>query len=106
MSVAERSADEKKAKQGGGIGETIKVVAEALIIALVFRSLLFHPFNIPSASMEPTLLIGDYLFVSKFAYGYSRYSFPFGLPLFDGRIWKGDPKRGDVVVFRPPREPE
>jgi signal peptidase I len=102
MSVAERSAGEK-AKQGG-IWETIKVVIEALLIALVFRTFLFHPFNIPSASMEPTLLIGDYLFVSKFAYGYSRYSFPVDLSFIKGRIWEGQPERGDVVVFRPPGE--
>ena len=75
MSVADRSAGEK-AKQQGGVWETIKVVIEALLIALVFRTFLYHPFNIPSGSMEPTLLIGDYLFVSKFSYGYSRYSFP------------------------------
>jgi signal peptidase I len=103
MSVADRSAGEK-AKQGG-IWDTIKVVIEALLIALVFRTFLFHPFNIPSGSMEPTLLIGDYLFVSKFAYGYSRYSFPIDLSFIEGRIWEGEPKRGDIVVFRPPREP-
>ena len=103
MSVAERSAEEK-AKQGG-IGETIKVIIQALLIALVFRTFLFHPFNIPSGSMIPTLLVGDYLFVSKYAYGYSRYSFPFDLPYIDGRIWEGVPKRGDVVVFRLPRDP-
>ena len=105
MSVADRSASEK-AKQGG-VWETIKVVIEALLIALVFRTFLFHPFNIPSGSMEPTLLIGDYLFVSKFSYGYSRYSFPVDLSFIHGRIWEGDgPKRGDIAVFRPPREPD
>jgi signal peptidase I len=103
--VAERSASEK-AKQQGGAWETIKVIVEALVIALVFRTFLYHPFNIPSGSMEPTLLVGDYLFVSKFSYGYSRYSFPFDFSLIHGRIWEGaGPKRGDVVVFRPPREP-
>ena len=104
MGVAERTAGEAKKK--GGIGETVKVVIEALLIALVFRTFLFHPFNIPSASMVPTLLIGDYLFVSKFSYGYSRYSFPIDLSFIRGRIWAGAPERGDVVVFRPPREPE
>src|SRR5687768_12273166 len=103
MSVAERSAGEKA--KSGGIGETIKVVIQALLIALVFRTFLYHPFNIPSGSMEPTLLIGDYLFVSKFSYGYSRYSFPIDLSFIDGRIWEDAPERGDVVVFRPPREP-
>lgn len=104
MSVADRSADDKAKKQGG-VWETIKVVIEALLIALVFRTFLYHPFNIPSGSMEPTLLIGDYLFVSKFSYGYSRYSFPFDMSFIHGRIWEGTPKRGDIVVFRPPREP-
>src|SRR3954470_4496718 len=104
MSVAERSASEK-AKQQGGVWETIKVVIEALLIALVFRTFLYHPFNIPSGSMEPTLLIGDYLFVSKFSYGYSRYSFPVDLSFIHGRIWGAPPKRGDIAVFRPPREP-
>jgi signal peptidase I len=105
MRVAERSAEDK-ANQGG-IWETIKVVLEALLIALVFRTFLFHPFNIPSGSMEPTLLIGDYLFVSKFSYGYSRYSFPLDFSFIHGRIWEGEgPKRGDIAVFRPPREPE
>jgi signal peptidase I len=104
MSVAERTAAEK-AKQGS-IWETIKVIIEALVIALVFRTFAYHPFNIPSGSMEPTLLIGDYLFVSKFSYGYSRYSFPIDLSFIHGRIWEGKgPQRGDVAVFRPPGEP-
>ena len=103
MSVAERSAG---GKAKGGIGETVKVVLQALVIALVFRTFLFHPFNIPSGSMIPTLLVGDYLFVSKFSYGYSRYSFPIDLPFIHGRIWEGIPKRGDVAVFRLPRDPK
>ena len=68
------------------------------------RTFLFQPFNIPSGSMEHTLLIGDYLFVSKYAYGYSRFSLPFGPHLFDGRIWSAPPKRGDIVVFKLPRD--
>src|SRR5262249_39280675 len=65
----------------------------------------YEPFNIPSGSMKPTLLVGDYLFVSKLAYGYSRYSFPFGWPPFAGRIWSSPVQRGDVVVFKhPPRQ--
>jgi len=80
--------------------ETVITILEALLIALAIRSFLFQPFNIPSASMEPTLLIGDYLFVSKFSYGYSRYSFPFAPPLFSGRIWAREPDRGDIIVFR------
>jgi signal peptidase I len=68
------------------------------------RTLLFQPFNIPSGSMIPTLLIGDYLFVSKYSYGYSRHSLPFSPPIFQGRLWAGEPKRGDVAVFKLPRD--
>ncbi len=78
----------------------LRTIVEALLIALVFRTFLFQPFVIPSGSMEPTLLIGDYLFVSKFSYGYSNYSFPFAPPLFSGRVLAGQPQRGDIVVFR------
>lgn len=95
---------EKKPKEKGGFGETVRVVIHALILALIVRTFLFQPFNIPSGSMMPTLLIGDYLFVSKFSYGYSRFSFPFGPNLFSGRIWASDPDRGDVVVFKLPRD--
>src|SRR6056300_663289 len=83
--------------------ELVKTVLIAGLIALGFRSFLFEPFNIPSGSMVPTLLVGDYLFVSKFSYGYSRYSFPLGILPFDGRILGDDPERGDVVVFRQPK---
>jgi signal peptidase I len=76
----------------------------AVLIALVFRSFLFEPFNIPSGSMEPTLDVGDYIFVSKFAYGYSNDSFPFEPPLFSGRILFRPPHRGDVVVFKLPAD--
>ncbi|MGO9675292.1 MAG: signal peptidase I [Methylocella sp.] len=88
----------------GGIGETVKVIVQALLIALVVRTFLFQPFNIPSGSMIPTLLIGDYLFVSKYAYGYSKHSFPFSPDLFNGRLLGSPPKRGDVVVFKLPRD--
>jgi len=97
MSVADKSQ-----KKSGGLGETISVVVQALLLALVIRTLLFQPFSIPSGSMRPTLLEGDYLFVTKWAYGYSRYSLPFSPPLFSGRIWGGEPERGDVVVFKYP----
>ena len=90
--------------RGKGISEFIKTVVYALVIAAVIRSFLFEPFSIPSGSMMPTLLVGDYLFVSKYAYGYSRYSFPFSLPLFSGRILARPPKQGDVVVFRLPSD--
>ena len=94
-------------KQDGGIVETIKTIVWALIIAGVFRTLFFQPFWIPSGSMKDTLLVGDFLFVNKMAYGYSRYSCPFSSPAFspcpiEGRILGGEPKRGDVVVFRHP----
>jgi signal peptidase I len=102
------AGEEKKADEEGWL-ETIKTVVYALLIALVIRTFLFQPFNIPSGSMENTLLIGDYLFVEKYAYGYSRYSFPWGLgPLGDawhGRMFESPPKRGDVVVFRLPSDP-
>ena len=92
-------------RKEGGIAETIRVVVHALIIALVIRTFLFQPFNIPSGSMKATLLVGDYLFVSKYTYGYSHFSLPFSPPLFSGRIpsdWL--PQRGDVVVFRLPKD--
>src|SRR5476651_2629790 len=79
------------AKEGGkegGKGDTLKVIFQALLIAMVVRTFLFQPFNIPSGSMIPTLLIGDYLFVSKYSYGYSKHSFPFSAGLFPGRIFK------------------
>jgi signal peptidase I len=100
MSVATKSRE----KSGGGIGETVKIVVQALLLALVVRTLLFQPFNIPSGSMKETLLVGDYLFVSKYSYGYSRYSLPYGIPLFTGRIWSAPPKRGDIAVFKLPRD--
>lgn len=88
----------------------VVTISAAVILALFFRSVAFEPFNIPSGSMIPGLLVGDFLFVEKYAYGYSRYSFPFGsqdilYKDFKGRIWAGTPKRGDVVVFRGPRDP-
>jgi signal peptidase I len=83
--------------------EVVKTIVYALIIAGVIRSFLFQPFNIPSGSMEDTLLIGDYLFVSKATYGYSRYSFPFGIIPFQGRFAvMSEPQRGDIVVFKFP----
>ncbi len=85
-----------------GVVETIKTVVYALLIAGVVRTLFFQPFWIPSGSMKDTLLIGDFLFVNKWAYGYSRNSCPFRMCPFEGRVWSGDPERGDVVVFRHP----
>jgi len=96
MAASERKSD--------GLWETVKTVFWALVIAMAFRSILYQPFSIPSGSMKPTLLVGDYLFVSKFAYGYSKHSLPFSPDLFDGRIWGDLPERGDVVVFKKPGE--
>ena len=98
------SGSKIRGKDEGGIFETVKVVVQALLIALVVRTLLFQPFNIPSGSLIPTLLIGDYLFVSKYSYGYSRYSIPFGPPVMSGRVWASEPKRGDVAVFKLPKD--
>lgn len=84
--------------------ENLLTVFLAIVIALLIRSFFMEPFRIPSGSMYPTLKVGDYLFVSKYTYGYSRYSFPAGLPLFEGRIWEDAPQRGDVVVFRAPKK--
>ena len=93
----------KAEKKKDGIWDTLKTIFWALVIAGLFRTILFQPFSIPSGSMKPELLVGDYLFVSKFAYGYSRYSLPFEPDLFEGRIWSDLPERGDVVVFKHPR---
>lgn len=86
------------------IVEIVKTVVYALLIALFLRVLFFQPFTIPSASMEPTLLEGDYIIVSKYSYGYSRHSIPFSPPIFDGRILERTPHRGDIIVFKLPRD--
>src|SRR6267143_845919 len=86
------------------LAEGSRVVLQALLIALGIQTLLFQPFSIPSGSMKATLLIGDYLFVSKYSYGYSHYSLPLSPPLFPGRVFGSMPERGDVVVFRLPKD--
>jgi signal peptidase I len=91
---------DKKQTAEGGFLEIVKICAQALLIAVVIRSLVFQPFNIPSGSMEDTLLVGDYLFVNKFSYGYSHHSLPFSPPIFKGRILGSLPKRGDIAVFK------
>ena len=91
-------------RRASGLWDTIKTVIYAVLIAVVIRTFAYEPFNIPSGSMIPTLLVGDYLFVSKFSYGYSKFSFPIPLPLFAGRIFFSPPQRGDVVVFKLPRD--
>lgn len=86
--------------------DTVQTIVYAVAIAVVVRIFAFEPFNIPSGSMFPTLLVGDYLFVSKYSYGYSRHSFPWSFAPIDGRIWEGVPERGDVVVFKEPKHNE
>lgn len=93
-------AEEKGQPTNDFIGENLKTILIALFIALLIRIFLFQPFNIPSGSMIPTLLVGDYLFVSKYEYGLSRHSFPFSPPLFRGRMFSSVPSRGDVAVFK------
>lgn len=90
-----------------GVTGTVKNIFIALIIALIIRSFCYEPFHIPSGSMEPTLKNGDFIFVSKYDFGYSRYSFPFGLPIFRDRIFfnRDNVKRGDILVFRLPKNP-
>ena len=95
---------ETRKQRDSGWLETGKIVVQALLLAMIVRVFFYQPFNIPSGSMKSTLLVGDYLFVSKLSYGYSRYSFPFGLKLFSGRIFAAEPKRGDVAVFKLPRD--
>ena len=90
--------------RAGGIWDTIKTLFYAVVIAVFIRTFAFEPFNIPSGSMIPTLLVGDYLFVSKYTYGYSRHSLPLSLPIIPGRIFSSVPKRGDVAVFKLPKD--
>jgi len=90
--------------KSGGVLENVKTIIYAGLIAIGIRTVAFEPFNIPSGSMIPTLLVGDYLFVSKYSYGYSRYSLPFAPNLFNGRIFGRLPERGDVAVFKYPRD--
>ncbi|KAB7614810.1 signal peptidase I [Amylibacter sp. SFDW26] len=89
-------------KQSEGIGETIKTIVYALLIAGVIRTLFFQPFWIPSGSMKSTLLVGDFMFVNKMAYGYSKYSCPWALCPISGRILSSEPERGDIIVFKHP----
>ena len=86
------------------IFENLKTLIIALLIAILIRSLFFQPFYIPSSSMEPTLLVGDRIFVSKYTYGYSKHSFPFSPPIFDNRILYSEPNYGDLVVFKTPSD--
>jgi signal peptidase I len=99
--AAELRVAEKKEE---GLWGFIVVIVQALLIAVVIRTFLFQPFNIPTGSLIPTLLVGDFLFVSKYAYGYSKHSFPFDAVPLTGRVWSAEPKRGDVIVFRNARD--
>src|SRR5260221_7974807 len=96
-------ASEKPAERSRPFVDALKIVVQALILAFIIRSFLFQPYSIPSESMENTLLVGDYVFVSKFSYGYSRFALPFDLPLINGRLFAHQPERGDVAVFRKPK---
>ena len=98
------AAPAKRAAAPNDFAEIFKSIVMVAAIFLAVRVLLFQPFTIPSASMEPTLLPGDYVVISKFSYGFSRYSIPFGPPLFQGRLFARAPQRGDVVVFKLPRD--
>jgi signal peptidase I len=91
-------------QQDGQLAQAIRFWLPVVLMFLLVRTVLFQPFHIPSESMQATLLVGDSLFVSKYSYGYSRYSLPFSLPLFSGRILASEPRRGDIAVFRLPRD--
>jgi signal peptidase I len=104
MSTASKTDPSATQRASNEIVEIGKTIFYALLIALVLRVLLFQPFTIPSASMEPTLLQGDYIIVSKYSYGFSKHSIPLSPPLFNGRILATQPKRGDVIVFKLPRD--
>ncbi len=102
--TAARRKSDAEENNGDDLAELIKAMLVAAVIALAIRSFFFEPFNIPSGSLLPTLQIGDYLFVEKYAYGYSRYSFPMDIIPFQGRLLSAEPKRGDIVVFRQPKK--
>jgi len=96
----------RQARKDGGIAETTRFLLFLFVFTLLLRTFVVAPFMIPSGSMLPGLAIGDYLFVAKWPYGYSRYAFPFGLAHFEGRMWGADPQRGDVVIFHHPSKDE
>ena len=104
-SMTKTGKDNKtKKRKKSGLWDTIRTVAYAVIAAMVVRTVALEPFNIPSGAMIPSLLVGDYLFESKYSYGYSKFSLPWSLDLFSGRILGSTPERGDVAVFRLPRD--
>ncbi len=95
--VGRRQEEDRK----GELRETIVIIVQALLIALVFRTFAFEPFSIPTASMQSNLMIGDYILASKYSYGYSRYSLPYSEVPWNGRIMGNAPERGDIAVIRP-----
>ncbi len=105
MSTSSSRARNKTKHQPGGLFDNVKTIVIAVVIAFGLRTVLYEPFNIPSGSMIPTLQVGDYLFVSKYSYGYSHYSLPLSPDVFSGRVFGRVPERGDVAVFRLPRDP-
>jgi len=105
VSDTEDTPKKTRKPEEDGAGEFFKTAILAILLALFIRTFFFEPFNIPSGSMLPTLQIGDYLFVSKTSYGYSKYSFPGGFANFKGRMLEAAPERGDVIVFKLPSDP-
>ncbi len=103
--IVKQAKELKPANAENDLFEMIKTIAIAIVVAVGIRTVAYEPFSIPSGSMLPTLLVGDYLFVSKYSYGYSRYSLPMQIVSFSGRIMYKPPKRGDVVVFKKPSDP-
>src|SRR5215467_7207112 len=101
---APMSLSAEEGRKESGFAEGLRVAVPALLVALVIRALLFEVFTIPSGSMKATLMVGDYLFMSKYSYGFTHYSLPFSPPWFSGRILGAAPQRGDVVVFRLPKD--
>ncbi len=97
-------SENAKKLRSSSVAENARTIIYALLIALFIRAFLFQPFFIPSSSMESTLLVGDYLFVSKYSYGYSKHSLPFSPPLFSGRLMGAQPTRGDIAVFKQPSD--
>jgi signal peptidase I len=105
FTASKTGSDSVRSHASSELIEIGKTILYALLIALVLRVVLFQPFTIPSASMEPTLLEGDYIIVSKFSYGFSRYSLPISPPISHGRLFMREPNRGDIIVFKLPRDP-
>jgi signal peptidase I len=104
--MASRTNGKAKQASRGGVGETLRFLLFLFLAAVIVRTFILAPFMIPSGSMLPRMMIGDYLFVAKWPYGFSRYAFPFGLARFEGRLFGRDPERGDIVIFRYPGKDE